>query len=131
MIISTKGRYALRMMTALARRKESASLRELAAEENVPYKYAENIMGLLVKAGFVESTRGKNGGYTLSRAPSDYTLAEVLRETETSLSATDCTGKKEADCPHAATCPTLPVWRALDETVYNFLAGYTLVDLMK
>ncbi len=131
MIISTKGRYALRIMTALARRSESAALRELAAEENVPYKYAESIMSMLVKAGFVESTRGKKGGYVLSRAPSEYTLAEILGETETSLSATDCAGAKEEDCPHAATCPTRPVWRALDETVTNFLAGYTLVDLMK
>ena len=130
MIISTKGRYALRIMTALARREENASLRELAAEENVPYKYAESIMSMLVKAGFVESTRGKNGGYTLTRAPEAYTLAEVLRETETSLAATDCTGRKEAECPNAATCPSLPVWRALDETVYKFLSGYTLIDLM-
>ena len=130
MIVSTKGRYALRLMTALARRKESASLRELAAEENVPYKYTEAITSSLVKAGFVESTRGKNGGYTLTRAPGEYTLAEVLAVTETSLAATDCTGGKEAECPHAATCPTLPVWRALDETVSNFLSGYTLLDLM-
>ncbi len=130
MIVSTKGRYALRMMTALARREKSASLREIAEEENVPIKYAEAIMSLLVKAGFVCSTRGKLGGYTLTRAPEDYTLAEVLIETENSLAATDCTGRKEADCPHAATCPTLPVWRALDETVYDFLSRYTLVDLM-
>ena len=131
MIVSTKGRYALRIMTALARRKESASLRELAAEEEVPFKYAEAIMSLLVKAGFVESTRGKNGGYVLTRAPEEYTLAEVLRETESSLAATDCTGKKEADCPRAATCPSLPVWRGLDEVVNSYLSAHTLVDLLK
>ncbi len=130
MIVSTKGRYALRMMTALARRTKSASLRELAEEEQVPYKYAEAIMSTLVKAGFVESTRGKMGGYTLSRAPADYTLAEVLKETEVTLAATDCTGRKEAECPHAATCPTLPVWKGLDKTVYDYLSQYTLVDLM-
>ncbi len=131
MIVSTKGRYALRIMTALARRKESASLRELAAEEEIPFKYAEAIMSLLVKAGFVESTRGKNGGYVLTRAPKEYTLAEVLRETESSLAATDCTGKKEADCPRAATCPSLPVWRGLDEVVNSYLSAHTLVDLLK
>ncbi len=130
MIVSTKGRYALRIMTALARRKESASLRELAAEEEVPFKYAEAIVSLLLRAGFVESTRGKKGGYTLTRAPEAYTLAEVLRETESSLAATDCTGGKEAECPRAATCPSLPVWRALDETVFEFLSRYTLLDLM-
>ena len=130
MIVSTKGRYALRILTALAGRDGCAPLRELAEAEDVPFKYAEAIASLLVKAGFVESVRGKNGGYKLTRAPEEYTLADVPRVTETSLSATDCTGRKEQDCPRAATCPTLPVWRALDKTVYDFLAGYTLVDLM-
>lgn len=127
MIVSTRGRYALRIMTALAKRRESASLRELAEEEGVPFKYAESIMRSLVKAGLVESTRGKNGGYALTRSPEAYTLAEVLRVTELSLSATECTG---GECPNAATCPTLPVWKALDETVWAFLSRYTLVDLM-
>ncbi len=130
MIVSTRGRYALRLLTALARRDGSASLKGLAAEERVPFKYAESIMSSLVRAGFVESTRGKNGGYRLTRAPSEYTLAEILRETENSFAATDCTGGKEAECPNAATCPTLPVWRALDDTVYDFLSRYTLVDVM-
>ncbi len=130
MIISTKGRYALRILTELARRGDCVPLKELAGEQDVPFKYAEAIVSNLVKAGFVESARGKNGGYKLTRAPEEYTLAEVLRETETSLAATDCTGRKEAECPRAATCPTLPVWKALDKTVYEFLSGYTLVDLM-
>ncbi len=131
MIVSTKGRYALRMLTGLARHGETnVPLRELAEEENIPYKYAEAIMSLLVKAKFVESTRGKNGGYALTRPPEAYTLAEVLKETESSLAATDCTGRKEAECPNAAVCPSLPVWRALDETVYGFLSRYTLLDVM-
>ncbi len=129
MIVSTRGRYALRMMAELAEC-GSSSLRALAAAQNVPYKYAESIMRSLVKAGFVESTRGKKGGYRLTRAPESYTLAEILGETETSLAATDCTGRKERDCPRAATCPSLPVWRALDETVCDFLSRYTLSDLM-
>ena len=130
MIISTKGRYALRILTALAKRNDCVPLRELAEAEEVPFKYAEAIVSNLVKAGFLESARGKNGGYSLTRAPEEYTLAEVLRVTENSLAATDCTGRKEAECPRAATCPTLPVWRALDKTVFDFLSGYTLVDLM-
>ena len=121
MIISTRGRYALRMMAGLAECDHS-SLRALAASQEVPYKYAESIMRSLVRANFVESTRGKNGGYRLT--------AEILRETETSLAATDCTGGKEQVCPRAATCPTLPVWRALDETVNAFLSRYTLLDLI-
>ncbi len=130
MIISTRGRYALRIMTALGQRGKSSSLRELAAEQDVPYKYAESIVRSLVKEGLIESARGKNGGYSLTRRPGEYTLAEVLKAAETSLAATDCTGRKEAECPRAATCPTLPVWRALDETVTQFLSGYTLLDLM-
>ena len=128
MIISTKGRYALHIMTELAKEGGSVPLRVLAARQDLPYKYAESIVGLLVKAGFLESRRGKTGGYALARKPEEYTLAEILKTTETSLSATECTGG--GDCPHAATCPTLPVWRALDETVDAFLSRYTLVDLM-
>ncbi len=130
MIVSTRGRYAVRIMAALAKREESASLRALANEEHVPFKYAESIVSSLLKAGLVESTRGKKGGYALTRAPEEYTLAEILKEAENSLAATDCTGGKEAECPNAATCPSLPVWRALDETVYAFLSRYTLSDVM-
>ncbi len=130
MIVSTRGRYALRILTELAAREESASLRDVAQKQAIPFKYAESIMRSLVKAGFVKSTRGKNGGYSLTRPPEELTLAEVLRVAEDSLAATDCTGRKEAECPNAATCPSLPVWRALDETVYAFLSQYTLLDLM-
>ncbi len=130
MIISTRGRYALRIMVALAGKAENVSLREIATQEGIPFKYAESIVSSLVKAGLLESTRGKNGGYALVRNPEQYTLAEVLKTTENSIAATDCTGGKEAACPRAATCPSLPVWRALDETVNEFLSGYTLVDLM-
>ncbi len=129
MIVSTKGRYALLLMTELAKDGGSVPLRELAERQNLPYKYAENIVGLLVRAGFLESRRGKAGGYSLVKKPEEYTLAEILKKTETSLSATECTGSSES-CPHAATCPTLPVWRGLDETVDAYLSQYTLVDLM-
>ncbi len=130
MIISTRGRYALHIMTALAERGETVSLRRLAEERGVPYKYAESIVRSLVKADLVESTRGKQGGYRLKRAAGDYTLAEILQATEISLAATDCTGGKEHDCPRATTCSTLPVWRALDQTVNEFLSRYTLLDLL-
>lgn len=130
MIVSTRGRYALRLMAGLVGEERSVPLRELAGKEEVPFKYAEAIVNTLVKAGFVESARGKSGGYRLTRDPRDYSLAEVLRVTENSLAATDCTGGKDADCPRAATCPTLPVWRALDETVNDFLSKYTLLDLL-
>lgn len=131
MIVSTKGRYAIRVMLALAERgNEFVSLKEVAADQEIPHKYTESIMTLLVKAGLVEGSRGKNGGYRLSRPPEDYTAAEILKVTETSFSAVSCTESEVNTCPRAARCPTLPMWRALDETVMNFLSGYTLADLL-
>ncbi len=127
MMISTRGRYALHIMTALAGREGYASLKEIAEEEGIPHKYSENIMTALAKAGLVEAARGKNGGYKLARAPKEYTLAEILRTAETSLSSSSC---MEEGCPRAAVCPTLPVWKALDETVNEFLSRYTLCDLL-
>ena len=130
MIVSTRGRYALRIMTALAKRRESASLRELAEEEGVPFKYAESIMRSLVKAGLVESTRGKNGGYRLTGDPKVCTAADVLRVTESSFAAAACTGAN-AECPRAERCPTLPMWRALDGAVDDLLKKYTLDELAR
>lgn len=128
MIVSTKGRYALHIMTELAKSSEFQSLKGIAEEQNIPHKYAESIMTALVKAGYVDGSRGKNGGYRLTRAPQEYTVAEILSEAETNMSASSCSG--ESGCPNAGKCPTLPIWRALDETVYNFLSGYTLADLL-
>lgn len=128
MIVSSRGEYALRLMIALAGREGFSSLREVALENRIPHKYSENIMTALAKAGLVEGSRGKNGGYRLTRAPSEYSLAEILETTETGFSVTSCS--KDNSCPHAATCPTLPVWRALDETVREFLSRYTLADLL-
>ncbi len=130
MIVSAKGRYALRILAALAERGGSAALKEIAETEGIPRKYAEAIMNTLVKAGFAEGTRGKNGGYRLTRAPAEYTLAEILQTTETSLVASECSESAEA-CPRASSCPTLPVWRALDETIRDFFSRYTLADLMR
>lgn len=127
MIISTRGDYALRIMTALCGQEGFTSLKEIAAEEGVPHKYSENIMTALAKAGLVEGSRGKKGGYRLTRAPEAYTLSEILRTTESSFSVSGCTG----DCHRAGLCPTLPIWRALDETVNGFLSRYTLADLMR
>ena len=129
MIISTRGRYALRIMTALAASGKSSSLRELASAQDVPYKYAESIVSSLVKAGFVESSRGKNGGYKLTRPPQECTAADILRVTETSFAAASCTAE-DADCPRAERCPTLPMWRALDDAVDELLKQYTLQDFI-
>ncbi len=129
MIVSAKGRYALRVMIALAAREKSGPvpLKELAAEEEIPHKFLEQIMTELAKAGLVESARGKNGGYLLTRSPEECTAADILRVTETSLAAAECA--KDGDCPRAGTCPTLPMWRALDEAVDDCLKKYSLAEL--
>ena len=85
-------------------------------------------MTALAKAGLVEGSRGKNGGYRLSRAPEAYSVAEILEAIENSFSVTNCI--KEGGCPHADTCTTLPIWRALDENVHEFLSRYTLKDIL-
>ncbi len=129
MIVSTKGRYALHIMAELAKSSECRSLKSVSVAHGIPHKYAESIMSALVKAGFVEGSRGKNGGYRLTRNPESYTVAEILSEAETHMKVSGCSGT-ESRCPHAESCPTLPIWRALDETVTNFLSGYTLADLI-
>ncbi len=130
MIVSAKGRYALRVMIALAARGKSGPvpLKELSAKESIPHKFLEQIMAELVKAGLVESSRGKNGGYSLTRPPEECTAADILRVTETSLAAAECTAGS-GDCPRAGVCPTLPIWRALDEVIDDCLKRFTLAEL--
>lgn len=129
MIVSAKGRYALRVMIALAAREESTvPLKELAAQEEIPYKFLESIMGELAKAGLVTASRGKNGGYRLARSATEITAADILRITETSFTAAACTSDR--DCPRAEICPTLPMWKALDEKVDELLKTYSLHDLL-
>lgn len=132
MIVSTKGRYALRMMIALAKRERgnAVSLKELAKEEDIPYKYLENMAALLMRANLIEGTRGKTGGYRLVPRPEECTAAQILSVTETSLAAVSCTEKGAAECPKAARCPTLPLWRELDCAVNGVLSRYTLADLL-
>lgn len=136
MIVSAKGRYALRIMIALAARGKEACpslpvpLKELAKEEEIPYKYLESIMCELAKAGLVESARGKRGGYLLALPPERCTAADILKVTETSFTAAACAGGGSADCPRAEMCPTLPMWRALDLAVDELLSQYCLADFI-
>ena len=128
MIVSTRGEYALRLMVALAGKEDFSPLREISLANNIPHKYAENIMTALVKAELVEGSRGKYGGYRLNRPPEAYSVAEILETIESSFSVTSCS--KDGSCPHADTCSTLPIWRGLDETVHAYLSRYTLKDLI-
>ena len=132
MMISTKGRYALRVMVDLAEHGEDVyiPLKEVAARQEISEKYAEIITKCLVVGGLVEGVRGKGGGYRLTRTPDQYTVGSILRLTEGSLAPVACLSESAAVCPRSADCRTLPMWRKLDRMIGEFLDGVTLADLM-
>jgi len=135
MMVSTKGRYALRIMIDLAAHRDSGyiSLADVAKRQYVSLKYMEAIVSVLNKAGFVESQRGKDGGYRLTRAPEFYTIGSILKLTEGSLAPISCaefgSGAPDA-CAMAGSCITLPMWQHLDEIVDGYLENITLADLL-
>lgn len=132
MMISTRGRYALRVMIDLAEQNSDGyvSLREIAKRQEISEKYLETIVRFLTQEGLVSGVRGKGGGYRLTRKPEDYTAAEILSVAELSLSPVACLEKGAAPCPRADQCRTLPLWKGLDQVVYDYLSHYTLRDLM-
>lgn len=128
MRISTKGRYALRVMLDLAQHsgEEYISLSDIAYRQDISIKYLEMIVGLLVKAGLVVSLRGKNGGYRLKRPTADYTAGQILRAAEGRLSPVACLECSENDCSRADRCLTLPLWKELDRRINRYLDSVTL-----
>lgn len=133
MIVSTKGRYALRVMIDLAEHPTEGfiPLREIAKRQEISEKYLEIILKMLVKAQLVAGARGKGGGYRLNRAPEQYTVDEILRYTEGSLAPVACLERPENACPRAADCRTLPMWIKLDGMINDFFHSITIADLMK
>ena len=133
MIVSTKGRYALRVMIDLAEQHTQVRtpLKEIAERQSISQKYIEAIMTLLSKNGFVEAVHGKGGGYKLNKKPEEYRVGDILRLTEGSLSPVACLEKGAAECPRKSECRTLPLWTKLDDLVENYLDSVTLADLMK
>ena len=133
MIVSTKGRYALRVMVYLALKGEEdfIPLKDIAEEESISQKYLESIMSVLSKAGFVDAVHGKGGGYRLNRSPEDYTVGGILKLTEGSLATVSCTTQGPAACSRSTCCHTLPMWERLDQMVDAFFEGITLADLLK
>jgi len=133
MIVSTKGRYALRVMIDLAEQntQERTPLKEIAERQGISQKYIEAIMTLLSKNGFVEAVHGKGGGYKLNKKPEEYRVGDILRLTEGSLSPVACLEKGAPECPRKDICRTLPLWTKLDDLVENYLDSVTLADLMK
>ena len=132
MKVSTKGRYALRIMIDLAQHDdgEAISLKDIARRQEVSAKYLELIIAILNKAGFVHSTRGKSGGYRLSKAPSEYTVGSILKLTEGSLAPVACLGTGESTCSRACRCEALPMWQHLDQIIDDYLESVTLQNLL-
>jgi len=132
MKVSTKGRYALRIMIDLSLHGDEnvISLKEIAERQEVSVKYLELIVAVLNKAGLVASTRGKSGGYRLTRAPKDYTVGSILKLTEGSMSPVACLSDGECTCDRADRCVTLPMWEELDRVIDGYLESVTLQDLI-
>lgn len=131
-MISTRGRYALRMMLDLAQNQGEGyvALRDIAVRQEISKKYLEQIIPLLNRAGLLQTARGVQGGYRLTRRPEEYTVLDILEVTETGLAAVACLEKDAAQCPHCADCMTLPVWEGLDKIVREYLGSITLQDVL-
>ena len=132
MLISTRGRYALRIMLELAQydRGKYIPLPLIAERQEISEKYLESIISVLGKAGLVEGLRGKGGGYRLSRELKDYSVGEILRRSEGSLAPVACLDGEVNRCPRAEKCQTLPVWEKLDELINGYLDSISLADLL-
>lgn len=132
MKISTKGRYALRMLVDLAERKDEGfiALKDIAARQDISKKYLEQIVAVLNISGILVSNRGNQGGYKLAHSPSSYSVGDILRVTEGGLAAVSCLEGDENFCERKNQCPTLFVWEGLNEAVNNYLDGITLQDII-
>ena len=133
MRISTKGRYALRLMLDLALHDtgENIALKTIAKRQNISGKYLEQIIGMLTKAGFVKSVRGSSGGYRLAKAPEEYTVGDILRLTEGSLAPVACVEEGVETCPKAENCVTLTLWKQLNDAINGVVDHVTVADLVE
>ncbi|MCM1365366.1 MAG: Rrf2 family transcriptional regulator [Faecalibacterium sp.] len=132
MKISTKGRYALRMMLDLAEHQENGfiALKDIAERQNVSKKYLEQIVPVLNKSNVLQTNRGFQGGYRLARSPENYTVGDILRLTEGDLAPVACAAQNPVECARSADCPTLPVWKGLSKVINEYLDSITLQDLL-
>lgn len=133
MLISTKGRYALRVMIDLAEHQADGyiPLKEVAKRQEISEKYMESIIKLLVRARLLRGLRGKGGGYQLTKSPDQYTVGGILRLTEDSLAPVACLEEGAAPCPKMAECRTLAMWQGLDKVITGYLDNITIADLMR
>ena len=132
-MISTRGRYALRVMIDIAEHSggDFVPMKEVAARQEISLKYIERIMPLLTKENLVEGQHGKGGGYRLCRPPEDYPVGEILRATEGGLAPVACLDCGAKPCSRAAECRTLPMWQKYYAMTNEFFDGISVADLMK
>jgi len=133
MMISTKGRYALRVLIDMAEHSECERipLKEIAERQEISQKYIEAIMTLLSKNGFVDGIHGKGGGYKLNRKPEEYKVDEILKITEGTLAPVACLENPDFNCAKKSNCRTIPMWTKLDEIINDYLKSVSIADLMK
>ncbi len=132
MKISTKGRYALRIMLDLAEHNtgEYISVKEISERQDITIKYMEQIVSQLSKTGYLKSLRGNSGGYRLAKAPKEYTVGEILRSIEGSLAPVACLEDSPNQCERCNKCPTLSFWEGLDKVISDYVDNITLADLL-
>ena len=132
MLVSTKGRYALRVMIDLAEHPTDGytPLKLIAERQGISEKYLESIIKLLVRARLLTGLRGKSGGYRLTKAPEEYTVGSILRLSEGSLAPVACLEQNPVECRRMAECRTLPMWRKLNTMINDYFDGITLADLV-
>ncbi len=133
MVISPKGRYALRIMLDLSQHMDNGytSLARISEREGISVKYLEAIVAILNKAGLVESLRGKEGGYRLTKTPEEYTVASIIKLTEHSIAPVTCLESETNSCERAYHCLTLPMWIKLEEIIDEYLESVTLKNLLE
>ncbi|MFQ9984350.1 MAG: RrF2 family transcriptional regulator [Lachnospiraceae bacterium] len=133
MMISTRGRYALRVLIDLALHQNGAyiPMKEVADRQAISLKYLEKIMPILIKNKLVDGMHGKGGGYRLNRAPDEYVVGDILRLTEGDLAPVACLGCNAAPCDRAAECRTLPMWTQFYELTNRFFDGITIADFLE
>lgn len=132
-MITTKGRYAIRVMLDLAENQSDkyTPLKDIAERQNISKKYLEIIVKDLVNEKLIVGVSGKGGGYKLCRTPNEYSIGEILELMEGTLSPVACLAEEENDCPRKAECETLPLWEEYDKLIHDFFYGKKLSDICK
>lgn len=132
MMVSTRGRYALRILMDLAEHDNGGyiPIKDVTTRQAISHKYTERIMALLAKNGLVESVHGQGGGYRLTRKPAEYRVGEILRVTEGDLAPVSCLSSSAAPCARKGNCKTIAMWSRFNELTNAYFDGITLADLM-